>query len=236
MNRSVVVLAGLNYVGKTWHQSVVLGLPEMTGAKVVSMDAIRADLYPGRADTHITKTEHLFKNEEMRRAIVRELVLGTPTVLVDTVMLTRANHQRPFVEMVHHALWYVTEIEREAFERDGSKFIEACEVNLRTIVFFCSLERLRDRIARNSIARKVSGTLVFDLVAMRGAVEAYEYPSLYKPLYLDTSDESQSAHDIRVSEIQMFLARGILPENNSNRRKKMVQCHLDIKVALPARI
>ena len=109
-NRTVLILSGLEYSGKSYLLKRLLDRPELADAKAFPTDPIRIELYGDRADTHVTKHEHIFKNEVGRFRMLKALVLGARVVVSEAVMLTRQNHQLPMVEMVRQACRYVRNI------------------------------------------------------------------------------------------------------------------------------
>lgn len=97
----VGIFSGLVFSGKSFFRTWVMDLPEYKDAVFVAMDDIRQRFWPTRSDTHITKTEHVFKNEATRFEVKTRLIVEKPlAVFLEMVMLTREVHQRPFVEMV----------------------------------------------------------------------------------------------------------------------------------------
>ena len=235
MERKVILLSGINFTGKTWHEKHVIALPEADAPVLVDMDVIRANLYGTRPDKHITKTEHLYKNECVRNEVLRHLVLGAQSVMVNSVMQTRRLHQKPFVDMIRRASDYVSDIEREQALHDFRDDPEA-EVTFRPVVLYCSLDVLKSRIARKGADRRESKTLVFDLAAMSNSVLPYEHPVAYSPLYLDTSDESAVAHASRIEDLQAYLSTGIRPADHRERREQMIAYHEDICAAVRAAV
>ncbi len=98
MNRTVIVVSGLPYTGKSWQLRRMLSLPGFEDGIVVQMDEIRVGLYGHRSDTDVTRSEHLFKNEKTRNTVLEKLVLGHRLVLTEDSQLTVAGHQQPFVD------------------------------------------------------------------------------------------------------------------------------------------
>ncbi len=231
MDRSMVIASGWQFTGKSYYLPIIAAMPEMLGAVTIRMDAILRELYGDRPDTHITKTEHLFKNYATRFAMLRELVLGARTLLTETVLLTEDGHQLPMLEMVKEAREYVQSIEREYAERDHTPGLPIGQVSLRVILFHCSLECTERRIARaGGQARAFSPIL--NLVAMRGALTQFEYPRAYVPLIVDTSDESPSAERARLEEMQVFIAAGTLPLDNYARWVAVRRHREEIRTAI----
>ena len=163
MDRNVVVVSGLPYSGKSWYLKRLLELPEFEEAVSIRMDDARVALYGDRADTHVTRSEHLFKNEKTRNTILEKLVLGNSLLVTEVMMPTEEGHQRPFVEMIHRANDYVQAIEREYAVRDQEPMPNpASKVFLKVILFHSSLEVIRRRVADSSEERRLSNAGFFD--------------------------------------------------------------------------
>ena len=210
----VGVFSGLVYSGKSFFRNWVMGLPEYRDALLVAMDDTREFLWPGRSDSHITRTEHVFKNEATRFVVKTRLIVGKPSALfLEMVMLTRKDHQHPFVEMVEDAQRYLQLIEREEVERDGVPVPKIpIAVDFKCIYFYCDLAAVRRRIDyRLRETGNPTNASVFDLEGfLRGARQIEIPPSGYVPLYVNTSDESPEALDHQREEILSFL-RGEMP-------------------------
>ncbi|KKW24242.1 MAG: hypothetical protein UY68_C0002G0018 [Parcubacteria group bacterium GW2011_GWF2_52_12] len=233
MDRIVVVASGLPYSGKSWQIQRMLGLPGFQKAVVVRMDDVRVQLYGDRSDTHVTKSEHLFKNEKTRNLILEQLVLGAELVLTEAILLTEEGHQKPFLEMLERADNYVQVIEQEYAKRDNARTPDSPSMVFgRVILFHASLAATERRIERSSADRRESNAAVFDLQGLYGAVSGLEYPKLYQPLVVDTSDESGPVHARQVEEIQDFVFRGLLPSDQKQRWNQMLQHHEQLRKAL----
>lgn len=197
----------------------MLKLKEMN---IVRMDKIRTQLYGERADTDITATEHLFKNEVTRYEILKLLVCGVPTVLNESVMLTVSKHQEPFVQMISKAQGYVEAIECEQYKQRGLPLpLHPTKVNLRVLLFFASPEVIAIRAARGHTEERTESFASFsNLRGMWNAVRQFEFPDNrhYSPLLVDTTDESLSAEEERMAEIQEFLSEGKLDQRINEKR------------------
>lgn len=213
----VGVFSGLVFSGKSFFRTWVMSLPEYKDTVFVAMDDVRQRFWPTRSDTHITKTEHVFKNEATRFEVKTKLIVERPpAVFLEMVMLTREAHQRPFVEMVKSADWYLQAIEREEAERDGKPTPESpITVDFRCIYFYCDLETVKRRIGYRQRELETVGNItsasVFDFDGFLCVTRQIEIPPLgYIPLYLNTSDESQEALNRQRNEVLSFL-RGEMP-------------------------
>ena len=221
VNRLVLIVSGLQYSGKSYLLKRLLARLELADAVAFPIDPIRIALYGDRADTHVTKTEHLFKNEWSRYEMLRALVLGRRVVASEMVMLTRSGHQGPMLEMVARAEQYVQIIEREYAQRDGLPPPVPSQVQLKVLLPYASLDCIAERLTANQEERRQSGSIVFDWRGMFGGYSQFEFPdaSTYEPLYLDTSDESAAANEARLAEILAFLKDELdLKVLNSDRR------------------
>ncbi|OHB13715.1 MAG: hypothetical protein A3G05_02190 [Candidatus Zambryskibacteria bacterium RIFCSPLOWO2_12_FULL_45_14] len=213
----VGVFSGLVFSGKSFFRNWVMGLPEYKDAVFVSADAVRNRLYGDRSDTHITKTEHVFKNEVTRSDVKTKLIVERPpAVFLEMVMLTREAHQRPFVEMVESANLYLQTIEQEEVQRDGKPVPESSvKVDFKCVYFYCDLETVKRRVGYRQRELETCGNVtnasVFDLNGfLRGAQQIEIPPVGYTPLYLNTSDESEGALYRQHEEVLSFL-RGEMP-------------------------
>jgi hypothetical protein len=211
-----VVVSGWQFVGKSYYLDVLAQLPEMADARIVRMDAILRDLYGDRPDTDITKTEHLYKNEATRSAMLRELVLGAETLLTETVLMTERDHQVPMLDMIKRAEEYVQAIERELAERTHTLVPIPTKVNLRVILLHCSLDCTNRRIER-ARGQERAYSPISTLLGMESTITQFEYPGVYTPLIIDTSDESPGAEHARLGEMRGFITDGWLPHDNDAR-------------------
>ena len=224
----VAVFSGLTFGGKSFLREWVMGLPEYAGAQTLAMDPIRRQLFGDRSDTHITKTEHVFKNEVTRFELKKKLIIERPpTVFLEMVMLTRAAHQRPFAEMMDSVNDYLRKIEQEEAQRDGRAPSTAVSVDFRCMYLYCDLEAVRRRIEyrRRDIERSGNTTSasVFDLGGfVRGAQQIEIPPDGYMPLYLNTSDESPGAVAQNQAEVLAFL-QGKMPISDQESQRRMAE-------------
>lgn len=229
MNRQVLVFSGLPFSGKSYLLKRVAELLASHQPVIVRMDPIRERLYGNRADTHVTRSEHLFKNEVTRYQILEHLVLGAPLVMVEMLMLTRADHQQPFVEMINRARKYILDIERECCLRDGQEPpTSPTKVDLRVVLAYASPAITAQRADTPSEERQRSSAAVMDLVGIGGALKIFEFPApnLYVPLPVDTSDESGETTRHRLQEIVAF-SRGewSLPDDERECRLTRAQAY-----------
>ena len=224
----VGVFSGLVFSGKSFFRTWVMSLPDYKDAVFVAMDDIRQRFWPKRSDTHIVKTEHVFKNEATRFEVKTKLIIERPlAVFLEMVMLTREAHQRPFVEMIKSVNEYLQTIGREEPQRDGKPASESpVEVDFRCIYFYCDLETVKRRIGYRQRELETVGNIfnasVFDFSGfLRGAQQIEIPPAGYIPLYLDTSDESEAALTRQREEILSFL-RGEMPISEEELQRRAV--------------
>jgi hypothetical protein len=219
-NRTVLVVSGLQYGGKSWLFKKILKSVVLTNATAVSIDAVRKQLYGNRSDKSLTKSEHIFKNEWFRYEIMKQLITSESDIVAEAVMLTRRDHQLPMVEIVDRSRGY---LERIAEERG----VDKPKVNLRVVFVYARPEVIMDRMSRNQEERLATHSPVFNLSDMWGAYSQFEFPDGggYTPLYLDTSDEGTEADDARLREIESFVDGQVLfPEEQSRRRSEAKMC------------
>lgn len=104
------------------------------------LDEVLRHLYGNRTENHVTKTEHLFKNEEWRNDIFRYIVLREKLIVSESVIPTRT-HQRVSVELAKKAERYVQAIEAEYAERDGTPIPKVpSTVHLKVILYSASAD------------------------------------------------------------------------------------------------
>lgn len=225
----VGVFSGLVFSGKSFFRNWVMSLSEHKDAVFVSADAVRNRLYGDRSDTHITKTEHVFKNEVTCFEVKSKLIVErSPAVFLEMVMLTREAHQQPFVEMVKSANCYLQTIEQEEAQRDGKPTPESpVKVDFKCIYFYSDLEAAKRRIGYRKRELETLGNVtnasVFDLGGfLRGAQQIEIPPTGYTPLYLNTSDESEEALNRQRGEVLSFL-RGEMPINEKELQRRAVE-------------
>ena len=94
--RRVIICSGITTSGKSfWRRKLkeALGLADRF---VVDFDAVRVAHW-GR-ERRLTPEEHLFKNELARMEVKKRFIIDeAETVLLEAVMLTVEQHQRPMV-------------------------------------------------------------------------------------------------------------------------------------------
>lgn len=216
MRQIVTVFSGLPFSGKTW--SLERMRNSWPHAKIVQLDDVFRELYPGRADAHVTKIEHVYKNEVAREHILRALVLGAGIVFTELVMLTRADHQQPFMSMIGRANTYVQAIEREYAQRERRDPRER-SVIARVVLLHCSVHATKRRAERSERDGAQSDRLVTSLRGIKNAVLQFELPTLYEPLYVDTSDETPTADAERYTRIARFIQEGTITGWSETRRR-----------------
>ncbi|MDP2676846.1 MAG: AAA family ATPase [bacterium] len=228
-DRNIVVFSGLPFSGKSWLLKKILQQEEFKDADVVRLDEVFHRLYPGRADNHVTKSEHVYKNEELRNDILRLLILGKASIVTEAVMLTREVHQGAFVELTKKASEYIKAIEAEYAQRDGFSIPEIpSSVNLKVILCFANAKTIEQRASNRSEARKKDLAPVNTLKGTWNAYRQFEFPdkTTYMPLYIDTSDESDEAENVRMIEILTFIIDNALdPILNKMRRMAAIRSH-----------
>ena len=216
-DQAVVVVSGLPYSGKSYLLNQMLSnLPEFKDATCLSLDQVRQGLFGERQDSHITKTEHIFKNHALRYQILEKIVLGASMVVTEAVMLTRNDHQKPFVDLIAEANRYRSSIEIEASVRDETPAPQLfSSVHLRVILAYADAETIRLRATQGSSAdRLAAASSVFDLLGARNAYIGFEFPdsSTYSPLYINTSASSDAATRVRLGEVRAFVLGGMIAE------------------------
>lgn len=96
--RNICVLSGLECTGKTTYLRKLMSRSEFRDAISISLDDVGVRYWRQRV---MTRTEKVYRNQLAREEIERRIIVdGVKTVLLEMVMLTRKNHQNPFVRMV----------------------------------------------------------------------------------------------------------------------------------------
>ena len=222
--KQFLVVSGLPYAGKSYLLKHLLKQKEIAGAVELSLDKVRLKLFGTRPDHHITKTEHLFKNDCLRNGILEYLISGSRIVVSEATMLTREMHQKPIVEMVSKAEQLIQTIEREYCLRDNLPVpASPAIVQLKVVLCYASLKCVANRISSSQQERKCTGASVFDWIGMANGYSHFEFPDpllSYEPLYLDTSDESDEANQSRIREVLAFIHNGFDLKKVNSRRKE----------------
>jgi hypothetical protein len=205
-NTTVVVFSGLAYSGKSfWLPRITSIFP---GVSVVQMDKTRIRVFGEKV---LTRTGHLFKNEAVRQEAKEVIVANRPKYLfTEAVMLTRENHQLPFLEMVRSSQSYVQAIDREEAEQDGCELECKPKVKLLVILFYCDLctvgRRIEERRQAITFEGGRDGAYVVEWAEWVNQIKQFEIPTDYSPLYVNTSDRPEK--DIE-NEILSFLSDGV---------------------------
>ena len=75
----------------------------------------------------MTKTEKVYRNQLAREEIQRRIIVdGASQILLDMPMLTRENHQEPFVRMVEETNRYLEIIEPERAALENKTLDQVC--------------------------------------------------------------------------------------------------------------
>lgn len=222
MDRYVNVISGLPRTGKSYLLNNIRRRPEYQDAEVVRMDKVGKRLYgerqatrAGSTTTELTLTEKRFRNDETRLEMRRQLVANNAEViLMETPLLTWRYHQRPLVEIVASAQWYVRGIEREIAERNLEPYPFPSGVHLNVVLLYASPDVVRERFKKEK--RRKRATANSDAGHVNIFLDAalkfqFPDPEYYLPLLVDTTEESRAAQRQRVEEVLAFL-RGEIPK------------------------
>jgi len=199
---TVCVVSGPTLSGKSYMLNWLLGLPEYKDVVLIEMDKIRRSVFGNR---ELTDTEHVFKNEAVLHALRTKLIVERPRIVfLEMGLPTEDKHQKPLVAAVTDAQRYIKKIESE---RD-----EECDlrINLKVILNYCDIESVKRRIVyRSSQLDDESCTNVFDLETwLRDMSLLFETPRVYKPLPVNTSNESAAAVQEYRQEVISFIDGG----------------------------
>lgn len=218
-DRQIIVCSGLMGAGKT--QLLMQLYPDYAkgNTRLVRMDEVQ-EKYWGefRKGQLLTHTERIYRNELTRNEIKNALIIdGAETVFVELPMLTRRNHQRPFVEMVRNTQSYLQAIERE---RSGNMEITGPEINLKVLLLYCSPETIRRRLAERQGETGINPDAL-DMEDFLIAARQFEFPdkTTYLPFPINTSDPTINV----LEEANDFLMQGhrTTPRARSTHRQRM---------------
>ncbi len=196
---TVCVVSGPTLSGKSYLLNWLLGLPEYDQAPLIEMDKIRQSIF---GDRKLTATEHVFKNEATLHALKTKLIVDKPDmVFLEMGLPTEDQHQKPLLAAVADAERYIDKTD--------------LKINLRVIMNYCDIESVKRRIDyRHKQLAGESDTDVFDLETyLRDMSLLFETPRVYKPLPINTSDESATAVQEYRREVLSFI-RGVWPISN----------------------
>lgn len=238
MDRYVNVISGLPRTGKSYLLKDIKRQPEYLDAVIVRMDKVGRRLYgkrqatrAGSTTTELTPIEKIFRNDETRLEMRRQLVAyNAGVILMETPLLTREYHQQPLVEIVANAQWYIGGIEKELADRNSQPLpSKESEVHLKVVLLYASPDVVRERFEKES-KRKIptANSDAGHINIFLDAAVKFQFPdsNCYVPLLVDTTEESHAAHLKRVEEVSSFLRGDILPEEllsiNSKRMPKAV--------------
>lgn len=215
----VVTFSGLVFSGKTFYLQRILQSGRYERAVTISMDDVRVRLFGGKK---CTRTEQIFKNETTRHEVKTLLITKQPPfIFLEMVMLTRRWHQEPMMEMVKNVQWYLNQVEAEKTTEERP--MASVKVELKPVLLYCDCETVQRRTGYRLAARSSNATAdVFDIVGFIENALEFEFPVAYKPLYINTSDESPQALERNEGEIHSFLT-GSMPLNDVEMRTRVEQ-------------
>src|SRR3989344_892397 len=204
---TVCVVSGPTLSGKSYLLHWLLGLPEYDQAPLIEMDKMRQSIFGSRK---LTATEHVFKNEATLHALKTRLIAERPDmVFLEMGAPTEDQHQKPLVATVADAKRYINRIEAERSQGKEQKNRDL-KINLRVVLNYCDIESVKHRIGyRQKQLDGESDTDVFDLETyLRDMSLLFETPRVYKPLPVNTSDESETAVQAYRREVLSFINGG----------------------------
>ena len=211
---TVCVVSGPTFSGKSYLLNWLLGLREYIDAPLIEMDKIRFSLF---GDRKLTDAEHIFKNEDTLHLLKTKLIVGRPRIIfLEMGLPTGDNHYKPLVATIAGAQRYIEEIECER----GNEF--DLKINLRVVLNYCDIESVKRRIGyRQDQLSDESGTDVFNLETwLRDMYLLFEVPRVYKPLPINTSDESVATVQKYRQEVLSFV-NGHRPIDSATWRVRM---------------
>lgn len=223
--RNIHVLSGLICTGKSAYLKKLMRWHEFRNATTIGLDDVGIRYWGNRA---MTTTEKVYRNQLAREEIQRRIIVdNAKTVLVEMVMLTMKNHQEPFMRMIAETEHYLQRIEPERARMEQRPPLhDDGGINVNVVLFYCSLERMRERIER----RKSEGSNNSPVFSMDGALHAaiqFEMPEVYDPLLINTTDENVDAELERMREMKAFFLRGEKPSRvTCDARKEEAESYL----------
>lgn len=224
MKRQVNVISGLTLSGKSWLLEKLLQIPEFRSAAVIRMDDIRKQFW---GDKPITSVEGIFRNELTRMMIKAQLIIDeAPLILVELPMLSRKNHQEPFVQMIRETEWFIQEIEKERADKEGRALSELTTVALRVVLLYCSPQKAHERLPRRRDGADATNTIVFDEDQYLSIATRFELPDekTYVPLPVNTTDDDKERI---LQEVLDFLNGRLLDQELTEKRLGQAQQYLN---------
>ena len=178
--KRIILCCGLSAAGKSdWAKRLC---EHFRFCDYVDLDEVR--VFNWGAERSLTSAEHLFKNEIMRLEVKKQFIIqGAELVIVNAVMLTVENHQKPFLEMA-----------------------AAVGAEIKAVWFTCDLATVERRLGFRKQHPSVSPSDIMDMADFERARVQFEAPALYPWVKIDTSDESPEADEQRWEQILQFLA------------------------------
>lgn len=218
MDRNVNVISGLICVGKSRLLEQLRRHPEFQKAFTLSLDDIGIRHWGKRI---MTKTEKVYRNELARNEIKTALIVNdVRTVLLEMVMLTRKNHQNPFMEMILDTERYLRLTEPERAGLEGKSLPEGPpRVNLNVILLYCDFTTVKRRIEQRRKEAEKTNSPILNMEGVLDAAIQFEMPEAYTPLPINTSDESAATEKKRMREIIRFFLEQRLPADRVVRKR-----------------
>lgn len=206
----VVVVSGLSFSGKSTYIEWILSQPGLELFDVFRADDVRQELF---GDAAITLPEHFFKNEEVWHRAKRKLVVDKKSVLIEMPLLDEREYHLPLWQMVQSSQAYLHRM-RLAKERHKETF-PIYRVHLLVISLFCDVKTVKARIEQRKLDQVLGKTKsdIFSLERMRVGVERFEFPQLFRPLYINTSQDVREPGSAAQALILNFLGAGIAPSD-----------------------
>jgi len=220
MDRYVNVISGLPRTGKTTLLENITGKPEYKGAVIVRMDEVgnllwreRQAVRKGSTDTELTPTEKVYRNEATRNEIKKQLIVKNAGIVFSEMpLLTRQYHQRPLVEIVSSAEWYIQGIEKDIANRNSPPSpVNPSRVHLNVVLLYASPDIVRERVEKDKENPRSKSDAGHINIFLDAALK-FEFPDCYPYLLVDTTDESLGADQQRIEEVIAFLMGSISPQ------------------------
>lgn len=209
------VFAGPTLSGKSTLRERVSALPEFKDVPVVVADHLR-DLWFNRPICQ-PEADYCY---ELARQEIKSYAIGSKresVIFCEMPLRHGRKHQDELVYMAEQIEVYLKDISRSK----PDEHIDTA-VHLRVMTLFARLDIIPGRVEKRLAEPNTSRASVFKLEKYLRVCAAYHVPTRYEPLYLNTSDESDSGNASTLALAVQFLKSGRHPEDNNIHREAFV--------------
>lgn len=226
-----IIISGLPLSGKTRLLDWLAGQKPFSEYLRLSVDEIRLGLFGERK---LSWSEHMLKNEVAWLRIKTVHLIEKRSVLHEVPMLNSSDYYEPVLRMVDDTNRYSLAIYNEkSKEMEG---IPLYMTSLKVVHLFCGADIATERAERRRIEisryGNQSGTDVFDWKTRRVGIMKMEFPTIFNPLYVDTSDETAQCVELYQRDILGYLLgnlKGVIGVEFEERLKRAKEAHAKLK-------